>query len=460
MRQISDCVRIGIGCVIAAWLGGCQPKATPPEPPAMVSRAELFVGTPITGPLAGKADVALSAASMVRVQWIALQRLPADALAPIDAQSRLIIAANADATLPATGQLTRDIRFAAGDAAATFIDRLNAGELGPWSHIAADARLAAPGTTLRFTLDRAGEGQAIRPPLWLLYSPAEQAPATTQPSRPVIAVQVAQPPGEDAASALPITETAILDTGRLADDLFVIARPIDTGQSPWAVIAAIAAVDPAPGDPAVADALQVAIDQATGHAASLAHQPPGDAPTVRGALAALRSNSSRRPAMLLLTSLTHARIASDMALVADEMQLLHFAVRTRQFADVETLPELPALQWFLDRTALQIMCQAAEQEALSPELQAVLTLHAGDVARRPDAIVELLSQVNSSEALAERLIAENFIALEDTSPAARIRAFDWLSAQGRAPADFDPLADARSRRAAIDRAMTQMGGQP
>jgi hypothetical protein len=52
--------------------------------------------------------------------------------------------------------------------------------------------------------------------------------------------------------------------------------------------------------------------------------------------------------------------------------------------------------------------------------------------------------------------AENLVALEDSSPAARVRAFDWLAARAKAPRDFDPLGPAGQRRAALDKAMDEM----
>jgi hypothetical protein len=149
-----------------------------------------------------------------------------------------------------------------------------------------------------------------------------------------------------------------------------------------------------------------------------------------------------------------------MVMVADDGLLKELATETREFASIDAVPPTADLQWFFDRTALRMMCEAAGQEKLSPELQSVLAIHAGDVARRPDSILELVKQAGGSEALAQRLVAENLIALEDSSAAARVRAFDWLNVRGKAPAGFDPLADAKSRRAAIDRAVAAQGGQP
>jgi hypothetical protein len=186
--------------------------------------------------------------------------------------------------------------------------------------------------------------------------------------------------------------------------------------------------------------------------------PTGDAAVVRTALSALAGPKSIRPALLILAGVSRARIASDLVLVADDAQIGALADEVRRFAAEGAGPSLADLQWFLDRYAVLAMCTSAEKGSLPPELQSVLALHAGEVARRPDAVLELLKQAGNSDALAQRLVAENLIALEDNSPGARVRAYDWLNAQGRAPAGFDPLGDAKTRRAAIDRSINQ-GGQ-
>jgi hypothetical protein len=42
--------------------------------------------------------------------------------------------------------------------------------------------------------------------------------------------------------------------------------------------------------------------------------------------------------------------------------------------------------------------------------------------------------------------------LEDASPAARVRAYDWLNGKNLAPAGYDPLGSNKDRRAALDKA--------
>ena len=48
--------------------------------------------------------------------------------------------------------------------------------------------------------------------------------------------------------------------------------------------------------------------------------------------------------------------------------------------------------------------------------------------------------------------------LEDSSPSARVRAYDWLAARGRAPQGYEPLGPARERRRALDAALESGGG--
>jgi hypothetical protein len=73
----------------------------------------------------------------------------------------------------------------------------------------------------------------------------------------------------------------------------------------------------------------------------------------------------------------------------------------------------------------------------------------------------MLRAANSRASLDARLVSENLIYLEDSSPSARVRANDWLAARGRAPAGFDPLGPPRQRREALERALdAAAAGQP
>lgn len=451
--------------VAVAWLGGCQTQPPVALPPQVSADAQIFAGTPISGPLTDVPQVSPDRIRQVRVRWITMQQMADAPLVPINARSRLIIAPASGTVLPANADLTRPVGYAAGEQATEFVDRLEAGELGEWEQIAADSRLVVPGATIQFEILPLEDATDFQPRLALLVSPGSPippAPDANPPAETVLAVRVSERStvGPRYTTGRSISETAVVDPQYLGDAAtFVVAMPVAGVPAPWTALAAVATIDSAPADADEVDRLQAALVESAQRAGT-APAPLGDAPTLRAALQALKQADSHRPALLLLARLCDARIAADMALVASTDQLADLAAATLQSADPDAPPTIPELQWLLDRTALQAMCRAAEGEALSPELQSVLALHTGDVARRPDVILAMLPQVGDSPSLRQRLIAENYIALEDTSPAARVRAYDWLAAHDRAPAGFDPLADAKSRRAAIDQAMTQLGDQP
>jgi hypothetical protein len=100
-------------------------------------------------------------------------------------------------------------------------------------------------------------------------------------------------------------------------------------------------------------------------------------------------------------------------------------------------------------------------EKLPPELASVLTRFAGEAGRHDSSLEDLSKNAHSQDELAARMIAENLIYLEDNSPSARVRAFDWLTAHHHAPAGYDPLGPLKERRAALDRATSvATGGRP
>ncbi len=108
--------------------------------------------------------------------------------------------------------------------------------------------------------------------------------------------------------------------------------------------------------------------------------------------------------------------------------------------------------WALDRGAYQALIELGHEGHLAPSLEALLILHTGQVGRDTALLAELLSQSTDLQDLHRRLIRENAIFLEDMSPAARSRALEWLAAERKAPAGFDPLSPAKQRRAALEAA--------
>ena len=187
-------------------------------------------------------------------------------------------------------------------------------------------------------------------------------------------------------------------------------------------------------------------------------QGPSTRPAENGsalctAIAELGRTGSRRTPLLFLATQTNAAIAADFVLVADEGLLANLAGDATAFAAAQADDAwVQKLEWLLDRSALQLMAKSAAKTESAQEFASLLSVYAGEAGRHADSIEEILKTVNSRRDLELRLTAENLIFLEDNSPSARVRAFDWLKSRGKAPENFDPLGDAKSRRAAIDRA--------
>ncbi len=176
-----------------------------------------------------------------------------------------------------------------------------------------------------------------------------------------------------------------------------------------------------------------------------------------------------RASLLLLADESGAALAGDLALVADDAFLTSLAGLAElpigaggavgAAADPEQ--DLSAIGWRLEAAAWQALGRAALEERLDPELVGVLHRRAGALADFPDIVLDALASSGESlETFREKLVVENLYFLEDASPSARVRAHDWLVERGRAIADYDPLVERDVRRAALERAQDDPGGQP
>jgi hypothetical protein len=143
-----------------------------------------------------------------------------------------------------------------------------------------------------------------------------------------------------------------------------------------------------------------------------------------------------------------------VALVAPEPVLADLSTRIQARLDeLSSRIDTAQLGWMLDVMTLEHLAALQSAETLPPELAGALARFAGEAARNAGSLDEL-ARVRGREQLRARLIAENFTYLEDASPSARVRAYDWLQAKGLAPEKYDPLGSAKARSAAIDAALT------
>ena len=173
----------------------------------------------------------------------------------------------------------------------------------------------------------------------------------------------------------------------------------------------------------------------------------------------------RRASLSYLAARTGATICQDFSLVASGDALSDFVATAQPLlADAEATDNQAAVQWALDGTALKLMNKMQTDGKLPPELLSVLIRAAGEPAMDSDSLSDILDDSRDSKDFLVRAVAENFNYLEDNSPAARARAFDWLTAHGAAPAGYDPLASHDDRQAALEKAYDALsasqGGNP
>jgi hypothetical protein len=177
---------------------------------------------------------------------------------------------------------------------------------------------------------------------------------------------------------------------------------------------------------------------------------------LRSALLSLGRVEARRAVLVFLADQTQASICQDIALVADDATLAALTERVQAgTSNAESVASVDAIGWVLDRSALSLLAEQSAEGKLPPELAAVLSSQAGEAGRRADSLEEVLRGAGSRKDLAARLVAENLIYLEDPSPGARVRAYDWLSARKLAPEGYDPMGDVRQRREALERALVE-----
>jgi hypothetical protein len=171
----------------------------------------------------------------------------------------------------------------------------------------------------------------------------------------------------------------------------------------------------------------------------------------RSALEALSRPERARAALLTLADPGGARLAGDLALAAATPDLAEFAALAGQrlASEPAALAEAGAAGLALERLALEMAVRWSSEGRLADELEAALWLHGGELGRFPGTWLELARDAASIADLERAIVQENLSFLEDPTPAARVRAFDFLTKRGLAPAGFDPLASREARRQAL-----------
>ncbi|MGE3165425.1 MAG: hypothetical protein AB7O52_11010 [Planctomycetota bacterium] len=186
---------------------------------------------------------------------------------------------------------------------------------------------------------------------------------------------------------------------------------------------------------------------------------------------ALRTRTNPRAALLRLAMRLDSTLTRDLALAADDAQLDGMCTTVLAAVDAVIPDSLATPAAAPERLAAVVarnvegalytdLAREVERDALPIEFESVLIRHAGQAARQPGSLREVVQNAATTEDLRNGLVAENLLFLEDNTPAARVRAHSWLAARGQALAGFDPLAPAAERRAAIQRALASTATEP
>jgi hypothetical protein len=431
-------------------LGGCAGEPSREAPLLPAPRVTIGVrhgaGSPLAGGRAEVAPVASpSEALQVTADFVALETLPENVLEPLSARSRLVTHPSGEGRILALPRLLAGAR--AGVASR------------------ADALLAGTGRTRRFAELRGALPRGVTATFEAVCD--RGLGVGDEPVRERVALHVFRRPAGDLLDvAVDVDgELASLDVAPLAlgETLTVIVGSPFAGDEAKA-IAVVATVSPPPatdGPGASAHRTACALCEADlAHAAVLARAeaaPPLEGapprPDLSEAVRALTIPEKRRGALFLLAQTTGAPLAEELALAGgDPVVAAAGDAAARELSAPGTLARstLPELGWILERAALAGLRDLVGRGDLVPLVEDVALRRGGACGRNLGTFFGLAESSGSLDELERRLRVENHDLLEDSSPAVRARAFEWLAARGLAPPGYDPLAPGDSRRAALD----------
>jgi hypothetical protein len=444
----------------ALALTGCATTTDkPPVPEMLLVTENVRVGTVLSGPLVERAPDELDweAAWMLAADVAYVDTLPAGGL-PVS--GRVVVIDGAPQVFGTSSQLAADVRLAA--------EANSEGERA-WER---KFVLALPaGVTVQLGAELGGEIRDNAATAWDRFS-LEVSRSAEDPDRIdaalVLEGAILPPRDLDAEEDTPaelapidVSERIVLEAPPVPDgDALRFIFPAPTHKAPNGGFLVDARVTRNTGEAsgfaeALANGRRLA-DEAHARALASVHgfdEGEGFHFESDAAMRAMTEGKLQRPALIFLAQSTGATVTEELALIAAPETLGEFTTEVaRLFEALEQKPEgAQAFGWFLERSVFVWLCARAEDEKreLEPELFSVLHRQAGELARYPDLLREVIQRSVDVNALAAELIRGNRIFLEDAHPAARVRAYDWLVAHGATPADFDPLGPLAERRAGL-----------
>ena len=370
----------------------------------------------------------------VTMEAIALPQMPEGVLEPLSVHSTLVAAVGEGAALLPVPERLSSVRLGGGEPVQTLRTSAIAGRFGSPFQVGPYVGVLSPEVSIQLDIADPASGEVLR----VVLRPVDAAGSTMQ-------LAVSRRGSDDpSAGAAAFSETSLAQLPFEDGGIALVAPLAKSG-------AALLIIDRREVTPEqLAEARSLAEKQI---AASMQQRPAISPQRLmwESARQAMQDQASRRSALVSLATQLQAPICQDLALSADEMTLSEFS---SALAEPEWGKSSPG--WELDKAAFDFMGKLLIDGRLPRELAAVLATHAGEAGHSTLSMQQLIGAATSRRDLENRLVAENYIQLEEVSPAARVRAYDWLRSKGKAPANYDPLASASARRTALNAAIEAM----
>lgn len=460
--------------------------SSPPEiqAPELIAITSHYAGDPIGGLLGPETTLELELNSddavEVHAQLFVLSRMPADGMEPLSEDIRFIIGGQGNDPLAPSSLVAPGARIATGERAAALAADIR--RRGPEDAVEAFSLngIVVPSVTTVMAAVYAQPIQLLgyRPSerrisvhVWREDTDAESLAVALVVSDIVQVVEEGDVNAGDESDLVvrvaPRRERLILDRPLAIDGSpLLIAVPAqfdpDGTMASLVILEARSATSGAEGSDTLAkrmEALRAEVRDAALDGEGRHQQLEIDGRLRQRrlmAIDALSDTQTRRAAIVELGGGGLAPLVTELALMGGDEILDRLS--SRLIADAVELQSLAgdsgALGWRLEREAILLFTQASLDDELPAEYEALLLRYTGEAGRYPGTIEDALIAAKSLDQFYDRIFQENYIALEDSRPSGRIRAFDWLTANGIVIQDFDPLGSSRDRRAAL-RAWTE-----
>lgn len=482
-----DMARTGVIVAMMIVTSGCRMfEKEEARPPLFAPQAQTtlgaYAGSALSGPVPTKVgDDRLRRVWSVTAHAIAVEDLPADDFGRLARQARLIVASRGGTPVSPSARLSPELLIRPVP-----VDTDLPALLGDPDRRAIMAELTgsvAPGATAELVIDTPARTDPLSGPvrsgitvrisradtddtytLGLLSQNIIPVPTDAEPAPPVDEDLISAPAAAPAVVRVDRErELLLVDRSVNGDsDRFLLSIPVAFENSDAAGVV----IDITLRTKLSLDEQEQAIASLTDALAASAKSSKLDVPittateeelTMSTALAGLaQAIEAPRGPLVYLSGASGAELTQSVVLVADEHLVQTIATAVVQKSEGLKKFDRANVAWLMDRMTIAAL-SAAENDAANPlsaSVYGALRSYAGEPGSQLDALKSIVGQSNGESDLRNRLIAENLIFLEDSSPAARVRAYDWLNRRGLAPEGFDPLARPRERRAALERAAT------